>query len=203
MIKPPFTLLILKTPHRPVTVRVTSTLIVLFCAAVLCGAIVLAFGISTFFGGGMLLENAAFVRGGALHGGSAVQPDEGGAVHPRPVLDITGLFVNFTKGGGFDISFTLAGNPPIGKIYAWVVINPDSSSSEEAIIYPRSPVFRGLPLDFRNGIVLPSVIGKACTIEITEGLSGVSVERLRILLYSGEGDILADRKFKVNPSTGM
>jgi hypothetical protein len=196
MIKPPFTLLILKTPHRPVTVRVTSTLLVLFGAVVLCAAVVLAFGISTFLGRGNP-ENAV------VHGGLAAQPDDGGAAHSRPALDITGLFVNFTKGGGLDISFTLAGNPPAGKLYAWVVINPDSSSSEETIIYPRGPVFRGLPLDFRNGIALSPDIGKACTIGIEEGLSGVSAERLRILLYSGEGAIVADRKFKVNPSTGM
>jgi hypothetical protein len=204
MIKPPFTVLILKKSHRPVTIRVSALLLILICAGIPMLSVIMGFGLSH------VLEGTGSARLGSANHAKALRssafparPDDGGAGNPRPAADITSLFVTFTKGGGMDISFSLVGNPSEGRVYVWVVVNPGSSPSGETLIFPRSPVFRGLPLDFRNGVVHDPGREKTCAINITEGLSGISVERLRILIYTKEGTILADKQFNVNQHAGM
>lgn len=204
MIKPPFTVLILKNSHRPVTIRVSVLFLILICAGVPMISIVMGFGLSQVFKGAFTARHGSGAHVQALHSSSLpARPDEDGAGNPRPAADIAGLFVAFTKGGGMDITFSLAGNPPEGKVYVWIVINPGSSPSGETFIFPRSPVFRGLPLDFRNGVVYVPSKEKTCAISITEGLSGSAIERLRILIYTQEGTILADKRFSVTQRAGM
>lgn len=204
MIKPPFSILILKNSHRPVTIRVSALLLVLVCAGLPTIFTILGFGLSSALKSGVSLRRGAAARIRALAPGAlTARPDETGAGNTRTAADITGLFVSFTRGGGMDITFSLAGAIPGEKVYAWVVINPASSPSGEVFIYPRSPMFRGMPLDFRNGVLHDFSKEKTCTISISEGLSGISVEQFRLIVYSREGTILADKQFSVTGRTGM
>lgn len=202
MIKPPFTLLILKSPHRPVAIRIGVPLFVLLLAAVplLTGAA--GYGLFMFFSYGP----PSHVHTPAL---TAEQRPEGGTGKPssgvpdstarRP--EISGLFVSPVRGGGTEVTFSLSNTVPGEQYYLWIVANPDAAGSESALIYPRNPVFRGLPVDYRNGIPYDRSQGGDISLTIGEDEPRLTVEKLRILVYSPEGKILTDKQFAVGQDT--
>jgi hypothetical protein len=198
MIKPPFTLLILKDSHHPVTVRVSILLLILVCAGVPLVSVLAGFGLAR------VIETVHKTGGIPARNLSAVpaRPDSGEANSPARPAEITGLFVSFTKDGGMNAKFSIDGTVPGERTYIWVIVNPDSPSSAETLIFPRSPMFRNLPLDFRNGFVHDPGRERTVEIDIPDGLSGVRVEALRILAYSGEGTLVADNRFGINPNAG-
>jgi len=201
MIKPPFTILILKEGRHPVTVRITLVLMLFFCVGIPIITGLAGFGISE------LLARTGVTR--TLHTkissgrpGVATTSDSAGTTVTGPSVDIDGLFVSFVKGGGMEVSFRLTGETGNGKVYVWLVMNPDSRAESGMQIHPRSPVFRGLPLDFRNGVVFDPLRERTCIVQVPEFSTGVSVDSLRVLVYAEEGTMLADKKFSIGRSPG-
>ncbi len=201
MLKPPFTILILKDGRHPVTVRVTVVLMLIFCAGVPILAGVAGFGISELMNGAG--DRIAHVKNGSGRAGIAVTGNSTDISVAGAAVDIDGLFVSFIKGGGMEVSFKLNGTTGEGKVYIWLVMNPDSLTQAGMLIHPRSPVFRGLPLDYRNGVLFDPARERTCTVQIPEGPSGVPVDNLRVLVYAEEGTMLADKRFSIgrNPGT--
>lgn len=201
MIKPPFTILILKDGHHPVTVRVTVVLMLVLCVGVPVFAGMAGFGLSE-----LIKSTAASIpraKTASGHPGVATTPDAAGTKIAGPAVDIDGLFVSFVKGGGMEVSFRLTGETGSGKVYVWLVMNPDSPTQPGMQIHPRSPVFRGLPLDYRNGVVFDPIRERTFTVQIQDFPPDASVDSLRVLVYAEEGTMLADKRFSIgrNPGT--
>ena len=201
MFKPPFTILVLKDGRHPVTIRVTIVLMLVLCAGVPIVAGMAGFGLSE------LIRNTArsipHAKTTPGHPGAATTPKTGDTTVPGSAVDIDGLYVSFVKDGGIEVSFKLTGETGNGKVYVWLVMNPDSPAQPGMLIYPRSPVFRGLPLDYRNGVTFDPIRERTFTVQIQDVPQDISVDSLRVLVYTEEGTMLADKRFSIgrNPGT--
>jgi hypothetical protein len=201
MIKPPFTILILKDGRHPVTIRVTVILMLVLCAGIPILAGMAGFGLSELLrgtAGGILHSKTT-----SVHPGTATTPNTAETTITNSAVDIDGLYVSFVKDGGIEVSFKLTGATGNGKVYVWLVMNPDSPTQPGLHIHPRSPVFRGLPLDYRNGVVFDPIRERTVTVQIQDFPPDVSVDSLRVLVYAEEGTMLADKRFSIgrNPGT--
>ena len=194
MIKPPFTLLVLKSPHRPVAIRISVPLffLLLFAVPVLWAAA--GYGLSLLFHSESFvhIQAPSIAQTGPKLRETSVSP----ASSTTP-LEISGLFVTSSKGGGTDITFSLSNTIPGDKYYLWIVANPDAAGTDGSFIYPRNPVFRGLPVDYRNGVPYDRSQGGEISVTIGEDVPRLTVEKLRILVYTAEGKILTDKQFAV------
>ena len=201
MIKPPFTLLILKSPHKPVAIRVSVPLFILLLAIipVLSGAA--GYGFSRLFSGSRGSMHLPLFAARQQSGQETGEPSGDGTVSPDPRPEISGLFVSSAREGGTDVTFSLSNTFPEEKYYIWVVANPDAAGSDGVFIYPRNPVFRGLPIDYRNGIPHDRSQGGEIALTIGEDEPRLTPEKLRVLVYSAEGKILTDKQFTVGKDT--
>ena len=77
----------------------------------------------------------------------------------------------------------------------WLIVNPYAETVSERVVYPRSPLFRGLPVDYRNGIAYLHTEGEAFTISLSEELVDITVKQFRILVFDREGTLLIDKYF--------
>ncbi len=198
MIKPPFTLLILKNPHRPLVIRISVPLFILLAAIfiMLSGAsgYGLLMAVSSASRGRMFASNPV-----AQSPAGIVSPGTTGSPAPRP--EISGLFVSPAREGGTEVSFSLTNTAPGELYYLWIVANPDAAGSGSFSIHPRNPVFHGLPVDYRNGEIYDRSEGGEVSVTIGEEEPRLTVEKLRILVYSSDGKILTDKQFTVGQNT--
>jgi len=111
---------------------------------------------------------------------------------------ISDLFVSRQKNGRMEISFSLVNVPSGENTYIWAMTNPDDVSTGEMAIVPRSPIFRGFPVDFRNGILFDRSVGKQCKIILSDEITGIVVKKIRILVYSMAGKVLVNKEFTIN-----
>ncbi|MHB9030246.1 MAG: hypothetical protein ACYC9O_15880, partial [Candidatus Latescibacterota bacterium] len=95
-----------------------------------------------------------------------------------------------------EISFNPSNLPSAEVCYVWIVLNPDGGSGE-MIIHPRSPVFRGVPVDYRNGLAFLAAQERKFTVSLDNIPGNLPIERIRILIYSSEGGTLADKQFEI------
>ena len=65
--------------------------------------------------------------------------------------DVKELSIREVDNGEVEIEFTFANILDSLELFVWIIINPEAETAGDIIIYPRSPVFRGLPVDYRNG----------------------------------------------------
>jgi len=192
MIKPPFTLLILKKSRHPVTIRVSTGLAVFFfLSATMFGIIVGSVASYLLFGGS-----------DAVTASKQPQPDTG-FVHADPPetgtdrpFDIRSLEVAQDKNGISSVTVSLSPVPDGGEVYVWLIVNPGAESPGELIVHPRNPLFKGLPVDYRNGIVYIPSDGGRLSINLPEESRNVRTEQLRVLVYSSDGEILTDRYYE-------
>ncbi|MCE5250922.1 hypothetical protein LLG96_11940 [bacterium] len=207
MIKPPFTLLVIKKTHEPVTVRITFTKVL--------AALVLAIMISLISGFGLTLIIARFHIPFLLPVSDTISVQSGSrqsplvsesAVNSMEDSSRSTELKNFTVSAGkkneFDIAFSLAGADAYDQVYVWIIINPDSDIAGETIIHPRNPVFRGIPVDYRNGAVYDPVSATAFQVSLSEATTGIEIRDFRILIYSRDGAVLVDKRFVISESKG-
>ena len=191
MIKPPFTVLIIKNSHHPLTIRVTT------------GFIILTFGFISLAGAFIGFAITFYVFSDSDNLSAAVSNKSSYEYNPvQPVNDDTGekpyiqsFSVTQNKSDVIELKLKFTPIPATEEIYVWVIVNPDSEIASEMVVYPRNPIFRGLPVDYRNGITYFPSEGSDVTITLSEDTAGIMVERLRLLVYSADGKIITDSLF--------
>jgi hypothetical protein len=204
MLKPPFTLLIIKKTHEPVTVQVTIKMILFVVVLFFILSMVSGFGISILlanfhipfsFTSAVVTRsaqpNSGYARLNSVTAGDSTMTD-------TSQTDITELSIIHDTDQDLEIVFSLAGVEPYSIVYVWAVVNPDASIPGETVIYPRNPVFRGIPVDYRNGIRHRPSTGSEIKVSLSEEIAGIDVRVFRILVYSPEGKILADKHFTMD-----
>lgn len=192
MIKPPFTVLILKESRHPVTVRVTSGLIVLFLLSLIISGMLLGFSLSYLV---------------ALYNGQKPFISEKGNTPEYTPLqtvvseekldpDINSISIKRLSESETDITVRFSSLPENEEVYVWLIVNPETEIPGERIVHPRNPLFRGFPADYRNGMAFFPSEDQDFTISLADEIEGISLRVIRILVYSAKGDIIADRSFR-------
>lgn len=203
MIRPPFTILILKNAHRPVTIRVTTLTLLLFLTVVPVFSCAAGIGLNSLFRQMTASQSIPSPTAGSVSGDdpSFVAPPVS-AASDSIGTGISEVFTSRTAGGGMEVSFTPTNAPSGETCYIWVILNPDRDSGE-MVIHPRSPVFRGMPVDYRNGIPFLSAREKKCAITVEDIPDGLSITRIRILMFSSAGRVLSDTQLAVGQQARM
>jgi len=191
VIKPPFTVLILKNTHHPVTIRVTKGFIL--TTFVFISVVSILIGIGTFY----LVFNTNIETHEAFINSSSIMyiplQTENTPTPPKP--DIHNLSVNYHKNGETEVTIHFSSLPEAMRVFVWLIVNPHAETPGEMVVYPRSPVFRGLPVDYRNGVVFLSSESDSLTISLSDEINGIDIQQFRILVYSSEGILLIDKNF--------
>ena len=197
MIKPPFTILILKNSRRPVTIRVTMGFIL--AVLILVFLIVVFIGFATTF---FVFHDTSILSVSALKSSipefTPVQP-ENDIIQPKP--DIQRFSVLYNRNNNMELKLGISSLPGNEKAYIWIMVNPDAVTAGETIVYPRNPIFKGLPVDYRNGITYLPTENTDFSITLSEEIAGIASKRFRILVYSSDGRILVDKYFQENEKT--
>jgi hypothetical protein len=201
MIKPPFTVLILKNSHHPMTIRVSIFFFLLIFVIIPIMIALAGFGLSLAWKGyadrsSVLLSSHRSISPDQLTVNPVVVSPGTQASANAP--EITDLFISRLKNGRMEITFSLMNISSGENTYIWVMTNPDDVSTGEMAIVPRSPIFRGFPVDYRNGILFDRSAGKPCEITLSDEIAGIMVKKIRILVYSMAGKLLADKEFSIN-----
>ena len=121
--------------------------------------------------------------------------DSTGKTLNTPAIDK--LTVNQISDDTAEIGFTIA-NPPGGKeLYVWVILNTGISSTGDMVIYPRSPLFLGMPVDYRNGIRYIENQPERIRAEFNKMKIGIDFDTFRILAYDPEDVIVIDKTYSI------
>lgn len=207
MLTPPFTVMILKDSRRPVTIRVSLPLvvIVLFLAGVL---LALAVMVSAPFTNGLPVGDDPLPEKTPLDDGirlAVSSPDTivGGDTGIALDVTLTGLAVEQSAQGDVEISFEVLGEDADVPLRVWLIMNPHAADVGQIAVVPRGPLFRGLPVDFRNGIEFTPSPGKTLKATIAGELAGVNLEQFRILAYTETGEIAIDRIVSIEQNARM
>ncbi len=200
MIKPPFTVVILKDSHQPVTIRVTKKFVLsLFLMVTLLFGITI-FGIITYLPHSYInfvSSNVEKKSKEAEHIFIEYKSDTITKNSAIPEPDVKDLAIQQLDDGIMEITFNFANISGSNELYVWLIVNPDSESAGETLIYPRSPIFRGLPVDYRNGILYNPSYEKNISATFSRPIIGTDFNLFRILAYSLEGDIIIDKRFNI------
>jgi len=202
MIKPPFTLLLIKKAHEPVTLYITTGFLLLLMLFFTLLSLAAGFGIAYFFPKveiPFLTTESIDLTENSAPGLVALIPagreDENNAVSTAP--EIKNLSIARRNENDLEIIFSFINISEYEHVYVWLIINPDSYSGSETVIYPRNPMFRGMPVDYRNGIQYIPLDKKDIEISLSELIEGILVNKIRILSYSSEGKIIIDKRFNL------
>ena len=207
MLLPPFTIMIIKNSRRPVTIRVTYPLAV----AVLCILAIAAFLTVSAVQSYVLpsLSVLPDMRGGdrtvteyILVESSGDTPGETAPVSPSQP-EITGLTITTSRDDDIELSFAVANYTGQGELYLWLILNPGADDANRTTVVPRNPLFRGMPVDYRNGIRHLPADNKKLRFTFAEQAAGGGIDALRVLAYSPGGDIVIDRTITIRQNTGM
>lgn len=201
MLFPPFTILIIKKAHRPVTIRVTAFfMIAVFCVLVLGIFAVMALKHS-FPGMANVLsiaddrEQARYVLAETDGDANAGQLSE--------LSEITDIAMEQPRNGDIELSFAIGTVNRNAELYIWLILNPDARGVSSPEVIPRNPLFRGVPVDFRNGI--RHAPEDTANLKIT--LSGhdeiTEIESVRILAYTPGGDVVIDHTVSIRQITAL
>lgn len=193
-------MLIIKDAHHPVTVRITRrfgfTLLIII-------ALLLMFSLAA---AGLLLHRTYQRTPPETIAEKPIESeiqlieqnnDSDAETIPASEPEVTGLEINETDNGSIEIEFTLNNIPVDNELYVWIIATIGSETSGELKIHPRSPIFRGLPVDFRNGIRYHHNQNGPLKAVFTGTNSVTDVEQIRILAYSPAGNFVIDKKYTV------
>ena len=194
MIKPPFTIIILKNQQHPVTIRVTMRLIVgtlgLFT---LIGAFIGITASMMIFGGSVSMPLSGIDDSATVYtwtGESAEQSPD--------IPDVHNLTVSPEKD---KTRITMSIQPlPEDEVLIWLIVNPSADMPSEMVVYPRNPIFRGLPVDYRNGVLYSAGEENGFSLTLSEEAEGIEIDEFRVIMYSSNGAILSDRHFQEKES---
>jgi len=200
MIKPPFTVVILKDSYQPVTIRVTIRFILsLFLIIPLLFGLAI-FGIITYLPHSHINSASSNVEEKPkeaeyflLEYKSSTDTKTSTISEP----DVEDMVIQQLDDSILEITFAFINIPDNDELYVWLILNPDSDITGETLIYPRSPIFRGLPVDYRNGILYNLSDEKNISATFSRPMIGIDFNLFRILAYSLEGDIIIDKCFKI------
>jgi len=189
MLKPPFTILILKDSNHPLTVRITTGLIVLIVLFVSLGGVMIgvSMGYFLFHNKTDLISTAPdedttdFTPEMSLQENTIMKPD------------IRNLSVKHHKNDETDMILSFTSLPDNETLYVWIIVNPDAETVGERIIHPRNPVFRGMPVDYRNGFPFTSSDDNELAIPLPDEAESIVLEQFRVLVYSLDGKKVTDR----------
>jgi hypothetical protein len=194
MIKPPFTILILKNSRYPLTIRITTGIILLAFGIISLGGALAGFAITY-----LILHNTGDFSAASYSNSEMnyiqVEPSHNDT---RMEPDIYSLSVKHLKNDNTELKLRLKALPENEEVYIWLIVNPEADTAGEMVVYPRNPIFKGLPVDYRNGITYFPSEGGDISITLSDDTAGIDIEEFRILIFSPEGEIIADRYFKKN-----
>ena len=197
MIKPPFTILLLKNSQSPVTIRITRGGFFLFLTVSAVLVFLAVNGIMSFFsqgGAGQIsLSDISSKSGNSRYVLIDENKDKNAEPAGKVMPDIKDLTIKHSPDSGIEVSFVFFNMGDENEVFVWLLLNTDSVNEKELSVYPRSPIFRGLPVDFRNGILHETAGGKPLKISFNGSQANVALKKLRILAYSLEGKIVFDK----------
>lgn len=198
MIKPPFTVLILKNSNQPVTIRITTGLLLMTCG------VITLFGIFIGFLTGYYVFNNSgdYVVAVKDKLESNYLPVVQKNNHTADKIKIKSLSVKHLKNDKTELTLSFSGTPDSEEVYVWLIVNPEAETAGEIVVYPRNPIFKGLPVDYRNGIAHFPSENSEMTISLSDETAGIVLEQFRIIVYSMNGKIIADRNFIENSNFG-
>lgn len=201
MLLPPFTILIIKKAHRPVTIQVTAVFMVaVFCVLVL--GIFTATTLQHSFSGTANVLSLAEDRGPSRYvlaetdGDADVEP-------PSESPEITDITMERPRNGDIELSFVIGTMNQDTELYVWLILNPDARGASAPEVIPRNPLFRGVPVDFRNGIRHAPADDTKLKITLTGHDDITEVERVRILAYTSDGDMVIDHTVSVQQLSAL
>lgn len=200
MITPPFTVIVLKKAKKPVTVRVTTPMLLLF--AILCIVIIGSSGVA----GTYLATRLRIVL--PERADSTVLPDSNEnvrltieeietAVPADSDMETILGDVELTRNGAnnLDITCSFSNTYAIKELYLWLILNPRAEMPAETIIYPLSPLFRGYPVDFRNGVYLDTSQENSINFSLADIATDTRIAEIRLLAYTPDGIKVFDKLF--------
>lgn len=198
MIKPPFTILVLKQSHHPVTIRVTTLLI-----SIVLFIFLLITGISGFTLYYFSLKENLFKKSGSIvstaNNSIEFTPDKlmessrSGEAQSKP--GIAEMTVSRLKKTGLRFTFRITTVSLSDLMYIWLIINPEADTIADRVIYPRSAVFRGLPVNYKNGIVYHPMEQQEISIMPGSDIVDADVKRFRVLVYRSDGTLIIDKQY--------
>ncbi len=192
MLKPPFTIIILKRPHQPLTIRFTyGTALMLFLPFLIAGAV------GGYFISGRMAEDS--VKSNQITSAPATSSFVATDKPENPTdtqNGIRSLTISRKSGNSlaFDVDFTETAT--YERVYVWLIVNSSSGDGSIVEVIPRNPLFRGLPVDFRNGMLLYPRENNSMTVSLSDDIDTLEIDGFRVLIYSPAGDILADRYYQ-------
>jgi hypothetical protein len=197
MIKPPFTILFLKNSQSPVTIRITSGGFFLFLAVAAVFVFLAVNGILSFFSQGgvghISLTDYSSKSGNSKYVLVEEKNDKNLDTPGKVTPEIKDLSVKRSADGSIEVSFIFSNMGNDNEVFVWLLLNTDGVNEKEQSVYPSSPIFRGLPVDFRNGILHETAGGKPFRISFNGSQADLALKKLRILAYSLEGKIVVDK----------
>jgi hypothetical protein len=205
MIKPPFTIIIVKNSHHPITIRISSFFSLLIFIIIPILFTIIGFGLSSVWRECRENSNGIFpshVKISSDKLSLKTTPLVKEAAENTDSPEFSDLFVSRLKNGSIEITFSL-NNIRSEISYIWTIINPDDSSTGEMVISPRNPTFRGFPLDFRNGLLYKRYSGKQCKITLSDEINGIAVRKIKILVYSSSGKIELNKEFGIETNSSL
>ncbi len=208
MFKPPFTLLILKESQNPTTIRVTTgSLIALSASLVFVVGLLVAVIMFLILPWGTTPKGPRISESVSEDSKTFIaayeSPVRDGELSGMEERDIEDLTIRQGENGSVEISFTFTNTRADETLYIWLIANPDAEKAGDMMVYPRSPLFRGVPVDYRNGIPYKPTENKYLKATLTGPAVGVDLERFRILAYSPEGISVLDRQYVIEQNIRM
>ena len=192
MIKPPFTIIVIKDTQHPVTIRVTTRIFLLIFGTIFVIGTFIGFSLNTFIFQ-KTFEFSTDTQKNKTSEFSPVQP-ENKVVTEQP--EISSLHIIDHKKSDKELRLNFTSFPGIERMYVWLIVNPDADTAGEIVVYPRNPIFKGLPVDYRNGIMYLSSNGDDISINLFDAAAGIELTELRILVYSSDGKLIVDQYFR-------
>ena len=193
MVRPPFTILFLKRGTHPAAVRITTIRLLLLIVIFL----------APWAGTGYLLHT----RSGSVPPQQVAVPvpdresdepslqQEPPPAEPAPSPEVTDFRIEReSRSGALDLACSFTGIPQGESVYIWLIVNPGAGETGERVVHPRSPLFHGLPVDYRNGISCSPDDGPV-SFSLREPGEGIRAERFRMLVYALDGSLLFDRTY--------
>ena len=206
MLKPPFTVIILKDSKHPVTLRVTIKSVLLLLLIIFFFMWLAIYGIILYLPESNVeyalskseqkSQNAEYIL---IEKETDKDQDKGEFLEP----DVKDLAIQQSKDDTVEITFTFKNTDKNNELYVWLILNPEAEDSGETLIYPRSPLFRDVPVDYRNGIFYNLLDNKYLKANISGPEVGIDFKQLRVIAYSPEGNIIVDKSFIIQQNIRM
>jgi hypothetical protein len=193
MVRPPFSILFLKRGTHPAVVRITTFRLLLLIVIVLAPWAGTSYLLHTR--AGHAPSQQAVTPAPIRESDEPSIPQEPPPAIPMPSPEVAEFSIEReSRSGAFDLDCSFTGIPMDESFYLWLIINPAEGETGERVVHPRSPLFHGLPVDYRNGISYSPDDGPA-SFSLNESVEGIRAEQFRILVFALDGSLLLDRTF--------